>query len=152
MPVFGPIGVRGTRPAAPARDLDESCRRAWGRRRWSSRRRRAPHRRIRETPMTYSHLLRFKSLFKEGRALSFPCNAEGLVALETLSERKMTNYLIARAGREYASPSVVPVKHHEAPNHSPDSLGPSRWEIPSLVTSRWWTVIRNDGSGAVAGN
>ena len=52
--------------------------------------------------------IRFQSLFNEGRALSFPCDAEGRVALDSLSERARDNYFYARAvvGREYASPSI----------------------------------------------
>ncbi len=53
--------------------------------------------------------LRFQSLFSEGRALSFPCDAQGHVFLDDLSRRAMENYLYARAvvGREYATPAVV---------------------------------------------
>ncbi|WP_293438936.1 hypothetical protein [Piscinibacter sp.] len=52
--------------------------------------------------------LRFQSLFHEGRALAFPCDAEGHVDLDALSERARGNYLYARAvvGREYATPAV----------------------------------------------
>jgi len=52
--------------------------------------------------------LRFRSLFQEGRALSFPCDAQGCVELDALSERALQNYLYARAvvGREYAAPAV----------------------------------------------
>lgn len=52
--------------------------------------------------------LRFQSLFHPGRALSFPCTADGDVMLDALSERARQNYLYARAvvGREYASPAV----------------------------------------------
>ena len=52
--------------------------------------------------------IRFQSLFNEGRALTFPCDAEGHVAMDTLSEKARNNYLYARAvvGREYATPAV----------------------------------------------
>ena len=55
-----------------------------------------------------SYEIRFQSLFNEGRALSFPCDAEGHVTLDSLSERARDNYLYARAvvGREYAFPCV----------------------------------------------
>jgi hypothetical protein len=58
--------------------------------------------------MTCSHLLCFQSLFNDGRSLSFPCDAEGQVALDSLSERARANYLYARAvvGRDYAMPVV----------------------------------------------
>lgn len=53
--------------------------------------------------------LRFESLFQAGRALAFPCDAQGGVRLDALSERARQNYLFARAvvGREYASPIVL---------------------------------------------
>ncbi len=52
--------------------------------------------------------LRFQSLFKEGRALAFPCDAGGHVHLDSLSDAARNNYLYARAvvGREFASPNV----------------------------------------------
>ena len=52
--------------------------------------------------------IRFQSLFNEGRALAFPCDAEGHVPLDSLSDRARDNYLYARAvvGREYAFPTV----------------------------------------------
>lgn len=53
--------------------------------------------------------LRFESLFQSGRALAFPCDAQGGVRLDSLSERARENYLFARAvvGREYATPIVL---------------------------------------------
>ncbi len=56
--------------------------------------------------------LRFESLFHSGRALSFPCDGRGLVELDALSERARRNYFYARTvvGREYATPTVVPVQ------------------------------------------
>ncbi len=59
-------------------------------------------------PQTASHEIRFQSLFNEGRALAFPCDAEGRVELDALSSRARDNYLYARAvvGREYAHPCV----------------------------------------------
>ena len=55
--------------------------------------------------------LRFQSLFNEGRGLSFPCDDDGQVQLDALSERARTNYLYARAvvGREFALPVVQPL-------------------------------------------
>jgi hypothetical protein len=54
--------------------------------------------------------LRFRSLFNEGRALAFPCDASGQVDLDRLSERARHNYLYARTviGREFATPAVQP--------------------------------------------
>jgi hypothetical protein len=53
--------------------------------------------------------LRFGHLFHEGRALAFPCDANGQVRLDQLSERARANYLYARAlvGREFAQPAVL---------------------------------------------
>jgi len=52
--------------------------------------------------------IRFQSLFKEGRALSFPCDREGQVDLDNATERLRSNYMFARAmlGREFAMPVV----------------------------------------------
>lgn len=61
-----------------------------------------------------SHEIRFQSLFHEGRALSFPCDEQGRVTLDALSERARDNYLYARAvvGREFAHPLVRPLFAH----------------------------------------
>lgn len=58
--------------------------------------------------------IRFQSLFKAGRALSFPCDAQGRVQLDALSDRARDNYLYARAvvGREFAFPAVLPSCAH----------------------------------------
>lgn len=52
--------------------------------------------------------IRFSSLFLEGRGLAFPCDAEGQVNLDDLSDAARNNYLYARAlvGREFATPAV----------------------------------------------
>lgn len=54
--------------------------------------------------------LRFRSLFNEGRALAFPCDAQGHVDMDGLTERARHNYLYARTviGREFATPAVQP--------------------------------------------
>jgi len=55
--------------------------------------------------------LRFRSLFQEGRALAFNCDADGHIDLDRLSDRGRERYLYARAlvGREYAQPEVLPI-------------------------------------------
>jgi hypothetical protein len=55
-----------------------------------------------------SHELLFRSLFDEGRALTFPCDAAGQVQLDALSERSRCNYFFARGviGRDFACPIV----------------------------------------------
>jgi hypothetical protein len=64
--------------------------------------------------MNASYEIRFQSLFHEGRALCFPCDERGQVALDSLSDRARDNYLYARAviGREYAYPMVRPSVAH----------------------------------------
>lgn len=64
--------------------------------------------------MNASFVIRFQSLFNEGRALCFPCDAQGHVDLDQLSDRARENYLYARAvvGREFAHPLVQPVATH----------------------------------------
>jgi len=54
--------------------------------------------------------IRFQSLYQEGRALCFPCDEDGQVEIDRLSERARDNYFYARAvvGREYAYPRVCP--------------------------------------------
>jgi len=52
--------------------------------------------------------LRFQSLFDSGRGYAFPCDPQGHVDLDHLSDRARNNYLYARAmvGRELAVPAV----------------------------------------------
>ena len=64
--------------------------------------------------LSETYELRFQSLFNEGRALTFPCDAQGHVQMDALSERARQNYLYARAvvGREYAVPAVLAIGLH----------------------------------------
>ena len=57
----------------------------------------------------------FASLFNEGRGLVFPCDEDGHVQIDALSDRGRSNYFFARAmlGREYATPRVV--RHVDVP-------------------------------------
>ena len=54
------------------------------------------------------HELRFVSLFDSGRAVTVPCDEQGGVDLDTLSERMRISYLGARArmGRDFAYPTI----------------------------------------------
>ncbi|HWI81895.1 hypothetical protein [Ramlibacter sp.] len=54
----------------------------------------------------------FRSLFDRGRGYAFPCDADGRVDLDGLSDCARTNYLYARAmvGRELAAPAVEPAQ------------------------------------------
>ena len=56
-----------------------------------------------------SYEIRFQSLFKEGRALSFPCDPEGRVDLDQANDRLRSSYMFARSmlGREYAMPVIL---------------------------------------------
>jgi len=53
--------------------------------------------------------LRFTALFNPGRGYAFPCNAQGRVDLDTLSETARTHYFYARAmvGAEFHLPVKV---------------------------------------------
>ena len=55
------------------------------------------------------YALRFQSLFNQGRAMEFPCDEQGHVDLDALSERARENYLYARAviGFEFGQPAVT---------------------------------------------
>jgi hypothetical protein len=59
-------------------------------------------------PLQSEFEVRFGSLLRRGIELIFPCDREGRVDLDALSERAKTNYLFARAmvGREYCKPAV----------------------------------------------
>jgi hypothetical protein len=57
---------------------------------------------------TTQYELRFQSLSHAGRGFAFPCDHQGRVDLDQLSERARINYFYARAvvGRELAVPAV----------------------------------------------
>ena len=50
----------------------------------------------------------FESLFSYGRGFAFPCDSQGRIDFDAVSDRARNNYLFARAmiGREYAVPKV----------------------------------------------
>ena len=52
----------------------------------------------------------FRSLFNMGRGFAFPCDAQGRVDMDSMSERARNNYLYARAmvGRDLTVPAVEP--------------------------------------------
>ena len=58
--------------------------------------------------------LRFQSLSHSGRGYAFPCDPNGQVDMDRLSDRTRNNYLYARAmvGRELAIPAVQPSAVH----------------------------------------
>jgi hypothetical protein len=63
--------------------------------------------------------VRFIWLNRPGSGHAFPCDGQGHVDLDALSERARNNYLYARAmvGREIALPRVSPVASAEAIQH-----------------------------------
>ncbi len=63
---------------------------------------------------TFGFELRFQSLFNEGRGLVFPCDAQGRVDIDSLSQPLRLNYLYARTliGREFAMPALLPSALH----------------------------------------
>ena len=65
------------------------------------------------TPLTASQRfeLRFESFARARPALAFPCDADGLVNMDSMSPRARNNYLGARAllGHDYAYPVVCRV-------------------------------------------
>jgi hypothetical protein len=58
--------------------------------------------------------LRFQSLFDAGRCYVFPCDAEGRVDMDALSDHSRQNYPFAHAGigRELSYPAVIACDHH----------------------------------------
>jgi hypothetical protein len=55
-----------------------------------------------------AHQLCFRSLFHSGRGYAFPCDQQGQVDLDQMSENARNNYFYARAmvGRELSPPAV----------------------------------------------
>lgn len=63
---------------------------------------------LNDAPTSVKHELLFASLYHPGRGIAVPCDAEGHVDLDKLTERLRNAYFGARAlvGREYACPTV----------------------------------------------
>lgn len=55
------------------------------------------------------YVLRFIGLFNRGRGYAFPCDAEGRVEVEDLSDQCRSNYYYAWAavGKEFSAPVVT---------------------------------------------
>ncbi len=62
-----------------------------------------------DTSPAVRYELRFQSLSNAGRAYAFPCDAEGNVDLDALSDKARINYLHARTvvGRDFSFPAVI---------------------------------------------
>lgn len=60
------------------------------------------------TAQQEGYVLRFDSLFREGRGFAFPCDASGRVDMDRMNDRLRNTYLFARTviGREVGLPSV----------------------------------------------
>ena len=60
-----------------------------------------------------AYQLCFRSLFHSGRGYAFPCDSDGQVDLDAMSERARNNYFYARAmvGKELTVPAVEPTYH-----------------------------------------
>lgn len=58
---------------------------------------------------TARYVLRYQSLSYNERVLLFPCDAEGRVRMDDLSDTELNNYLFARAvvGFKFAAPRVL---------------------------------------------
>lgn len=58
--------------------------------------------------------IHYQPLSVHSPELSFPCDADGHVLLDSLSDRARNDYLYARAvvGREYAAPAVLRCELH----------------------------------------
>jgi hypothetical protein len=63
---------------------------------------------------TVRYELRFQSLSNAGRGYAFPCDAEGNVDIDALSDRARMNYLLAQkaVGRDLSCPAVVANREH----------------------------------------
>ena len=55
----------------------------------------------------------FRSMYNTGHGYAFPCDAHGLVNLDALPEKALSNYLFARGliGREFLTPAVEHALH-----------------------------------------
>jgi hypothetical protein len=67
------------------------------------------HASVRQPIDKQGFVLRFPSLFDDGRGFAFPCDAHGEVNLQALSPRARDNYRAARSGigRDFGLPAVV---------------------------------------------
>ena len=72
------------------------------------------HTAIRHPIEIQGFVLRFPSLFDDGRGFAFPCDPHGEVDLQALSPRARDNYLAARSavGRDFGFPAVVAERGH----------------------------------------
>jgi len=61
-----------------------------------------------------AYQLCFRSLFHSGRGYAFPCDPQGQVNLDGMSENARNNYFYARAmvGRELSAPAVEAATLH----------------------------------------
>ena len=81
------------------------------------------------TPAATGFEIKFRSLLREGRLLTFPCDSRGRVDLDALSERARNSYFFACAtvGRAYA---LREVKASEAALNPPADLARNGMDGP----------------------
>ena len=81
------------------------------------------------TPAATGFEIKFRSLLREGRSLTFPCDSGGRVDLDAMSERARNSYFLACAtiGREYA---MRVVKASEAALKPPAELARDGMDDP----------------------
>jgi hypothetical protein len=67
-------------------------------------------------PVETGHELRFVGLFNRGAGFAFPCDSQGHVDIDSLTDRGRANYFYARAvvGSTLAVPIVSPVRPTDA--------------------------------------
>jgi len=66
------------------------------------------------SPLGLHYEIRYQPFSRDGEVLTFPCDAQGHVEMDELSDRARMSYLYARAvvGREYARPAVLACELH----------------------------------------
>ena len=59
-----------------------------------------------------THILRFQSLFHQGRAFAFPCDETGAVDVDELPDVARQNYekALSSIGRDVAQPEIKPIE------------------------------------------
>jgi hypothetical protein len=79
--------------------------------------------------------LRFIGLFNPGAGFAFPCDVEGHVDIDSLTERGRVNYFYARTvvGSELAVPIVSPVR----PTDARHAFSPTSPPSPDIQRASW---------------
>lgn len=87
--------------------------------------------------------LRFRSLFSPGRGFAFPCDAQGRIAIDTLSPAAKASYQRARqlVGCELCTPEVLPISNEsntdtDTPHTRPAPTGDDQDDLGFQITVR----------------